>query len=135
MSNMHTIFAIEDRRERDILINRAVMKHFNLGLELLNNTSIRSENIIIHVHRSMEITLMFDMINYIQFLAALWTSSKLIVEYAPIKPMRIIEYITLCVIFILDLFWEKFLIFYFFVNWNDILGEVCYLHWRARQEF
>ena len=71
VSNMLAQLTIEDGRQGDVLVYRAIMLHRYLGLELLYDSSMNGEHVVIHIHGSMEISLIVEMVDNAQFFPAL----------------------------------------------------------------
>ena len=104
VSDMFAILPIKNSRHAYKLVNGPIMSHFDLRLELLNNTSINCENIVVHIHSGMEVSFLLNVINNFNFFTTLIAVSQSIIDNASVKPIGVIYNISSGVIFIIDLF-------------------------------
>ena len=104
VSDMFAILPIKNSRHAYKLVNGPIMSHFDLRLELLNNTSINCENIVVHIHSGMEVPFLLDVINNFNFFTTLIAVSQSIIDNTSVKPIGVIYNISSGVIFIIYLF-------------------------------
>lgn len=83
------------------------MPEGNHRVELLHNTPIMSEHIIIHIHGGKHIPLLIHMVDNLEFLATLITAFKSIVDNITLEPVRIIKNNFLFAVIVVDLIVEE----------------------------
>ena len=78
------------------------MLHLDDGLELLDDSSVQSENVVFHVSFGEEVSLGLEMVDDSDFISALFAASDAVVEDGAIEPIRVIEDDFLVLFFVVD---------------------------------
>ena len=133
MTNVHAAFTVQNWGERYHLIDWTVMLHLDQGLELLNNTTLWSENVVLHVSLGEEISLFFQMIDDSEFGATSITVLNSIVQDWSIEPGAIIKNKFLIFVLIFDLIAQKVRLIESTIVDYDILREVRNHKFRSSQ--
>lgn len=107
MSDISTFLSIQNRGELNDLIDWTVMSHFNDGLELLDNTSLWSEDIIFHVCLWEEISFVIQMVDDSDFLTTFCTVFNGVIKDCSIEPSWVIDINFLVFLLIIDFFGKE----------------------------
>lgn len=103
MCNILTVLAVENRWEGCNLVDGTIVSHFEDGLELLDNTTLRCVNIILHIGLSEKISFVLKMIENSKLVLTLIAIINCIIKYTTVKPVTIVKENFLILVFIIKL--------------------------------
>jgi len=102
MLDDNAAFSIQDWWEGNELIYWSIVPHLYNALKLLDESSISSKGIVLHIKSAQYYSFFLHMINNFDFIVALGTISESIVNDTAIKPSLIVENVPLGIIIIFD---------------------------------
>lgn len=91
MLDVSAVLTIEDWGEGDDLVDGAVVFHLDQGLELLDNTTISGENVVLHVGFTQKVTLVFQMADDFDLVAAFRATFDCVVEDWAVEPCAVVK--------------------------------------------
>lgn len=113
------VLSVQNWRELGDLVNRTVMFHLDNGLELLDYTSWRCENVLFHVGFWVKVSLVLQMVDNSNLVSTFVAVFNCVVQNTSVEPCAVIKDYFFVFLFIVDLFCQEIgFIKLWFVNHN-----------------
>ena len=134
-SEVAAVLSISGCEESDSLGDGAVVVHGEEGLELLDDASMGSEHIVLHVSLGHDELLLLDMVDNFELVAALIAALESVVEDVALEPVGVVEHVLLVVVGVLELGSEEVGLVELGVVDDDVPGVIGDLDRRVMLEF